>query len=87
LSADPPKFALHKTKTLESLAEGVIFTVIGVQSVKVLLDVEKVVVVEVVTTCKTFPNPVALAAVTASSAILFVPIVLSAMFTPCYLHP
>ena len=28
-----------------------------------------------------------LAAVTAESAILFVPIVLTAMFTPCYLHP
>ena len=41
--------------------------------------------------CKLFFDkgfiPVALAAVTAESAILFVPILLSAMFTPCYLHP
>ena len=57
LSAEPPKFALHTIKTLELLAEGVISTVIGVQSTKVVLVVVKVVVVAVLTTCKSFPLP------------------------------
>jgi len=87
--APPEKELLHpftKIKTLllvdERVIESVIPLVVKLVEVVLIFDAKLA-----DCTCPILPNPVALAEVTAESAILFVPIVLSAMFTPCYLHP
>ena len=48
---------ITKTKTLLDELTGVMFTDIPVKSVNVALDVEKVSVLVVCTTCNTFPRP------------------------------